>query len=705
MFKVGIGQSDEINTLLATRNAIARARHSLGDSIPQAGMVFAGLDFDHELMLAEINRVFPDLELVGCTSGGELTSDLGFTDDSIVLLLLYSAEVKFSVGLGFDESMESELAATLALDMARQSLSEPEKLCLVFTDSFSLSGNRVIEKLNSSVTSGCKIFGGVSARPFVTNLKTKQFYKNQVLSESVVLMLMGGPIEYRFSISNTWQPIGRKAKATLVDGKKLLQIDDMRALDYYHYYLGDFSFPAPEFPLAVYENGSEHFYIRVPGGYDKKDGSVLFAGEIPEGATVQLTEALREYIVDGLDKESIRQKEMKYDFEPAMAFAFSCIVRKQLLGTKVKEEIKVLKKNLPASLPIFGFYTYGEISPLEAENRSNLHNCTMITLVLGTKSKNDSNKNSDIGIGNTNTVKGNSPVGNTREYSLQKNSLQDIIEEQKNEILKLKKKLDREYTYRINLENVKDFHSSILKTINNEIESAKQVIQLKNDELEKLYKELGAEKKKSDDLLLNILPIEVAEELKRKGLIDPVYYDSASVLFTDFKGFTTIASKMKPSELVRELDFYFSEFDKIIERYGLEKLKTIGDAYMCAGGLPKVSTTHAVDLVNAAWDIQEFMKELKLERGDSAWDLRIGINSGPLMAGVIGTKKFSYDIWGDTVNIASRLESNGEPKKINISQFTYDLVKEDFLCEYRGKISVKNKGEIDMYFVSGKKNK
>lgn len=205
MFKVGIGQSDEINTLLATRTAIERAKNSLGSYIPQAGMVFAGLDFDHEEMLSEINRVFPDLEIVGCTSGGELTSDLGFTDDSIVLLLLYSDDVKFSVGLGYDSSMESELAATLALDMARQKLSDKEKLCLVFTDSFTLSGNTVIEKLNHSVEKDCRIFGGVSARPFVTNLKTKQFYKNKVYSESVVLLLMGGPVEYRFSISNTWQ--------------------------------------------------------------------------------------------------------------------------------------------------------------------------------------------------------------------------------------------------------------------------------------------------------------------------------------------------------------------------------------------------------------------------------------------------------------------------------------------------------------------
>ncbi len=207
-----------------------------------------------------------------------------------------------------------------------------------------------------------------------------------MLSQSVVLLLFSGPVEYRYSVSNTWQPIGRKAKVTRVEGKKLLQIDDMRALDYYHYYLGEYSFPAPEFPLAVYENESENFFIRVPGGYDTEEGSVLFAGEIKEGSTIQLTEALRDFLVDDLDKESAKKIE-EDSFSPSLAFAFSCIVRKQLLGTKVKEEISILKKNLPNAVPIFGFYTYGEIAPLENQKESNLHNCTMITLMIGTKSK------------------------------------------------------------------------------------------------------------------------------------------------------------------------------------------------------------------------------------------------------------------------------------------------------------------------------
>lgn len=688
MLKAGIGHSDEIDTSIASKKAIQVAKHNLGGFIPQVGIVFAGLDFDHQIMLDEIYREYPSIQLIGCTSGGELTSELGFSDDSIVLLLLHSDDVQFSIGYGYDIDMDSDKASLMAYNMAKSKSDDTEKLCIVFTDSFTLSGNRVIEVLNSIVSPDCKIFGGVSARPFVTNLTTKQFFNNQVLSQSVVLLLFSGPVEYRYSVSNTWQPIGRKAKVTRVEGKKLLQIDDMRALDYYHYYLGEYSFPAPEFPLAVYENESENFFIRVPGGYDTEEGSVLFAGEIKEGSTIQLTEALRDFLVDDLDKESAKRIE-EDSFSPSLAFAFSCIVRKQLLGTKVKEEISILKKNLPNAVPIFGFYTYGEIAPLENQKESNLHNCTMITLMIGTKSKSIFPTNPKIEI--------------NKAYEVNPIRKENQEENQKREILKLRRDLARESSYRINLENVKDFHSSALRTVNQEIEAAKRVIQSKNEELQKLNQKLEEEKRRADLLLLNVLPEDVANELKSKGSVEPMFYDSVSVLFTDFKGFTKIASQLSPRELVKDLDFYFTEFDRIIESFGLEKLKTIGDAYMCAAGLPNPSESHALDLVSAALEIQNFMAKVKEERPKDFWELRIGIHSGPVLAGVIGKKKFSYDVWGDTVNVASRLESNGEPGKINISKDTFLLVQDNFDCEYRGDIEVKNKGKIEMYFVNGRK--
>jgi len=211
------------------------------------------------------------------------------------------------------------------------------------------------------------------------------------------------------------------------------------------------------------------------------------------------------------------------------------------------------------------------------------------------------------------------------------------------------------------------------------------------------------EREKSDELLLNILPSETAKELKEKGSSDARQFDMVTVLFTDFKGFTQIAEKLTPSELVAEIDFCFKEFDRIISKYGVEKIKTIGDAYMCAGGLPVANTSNPVDVVKAAIDIQAFMQELKNKRiknNEPFFEARLGIHTGPVVAGIVGIKKFAYDIWGDTVNIASRMESSGEVGKINISQFTYEMVKDQFECEYRGKVNAKGKGEIDMYFVN-----
>jgi class 3 adenylate cyclase len=212
------------------------------------------------------------------------------------------------------------------------------------------------------------------------------------------------------------------------------------------------------------------------------------------------------------------------------------------------------------------------------------------------------------------------------------------------------------------------------------------------------------EKDRSDQLLLNVLPSETAEELKEKGSATPKHYDTVTVLFTDFKGFTKIAEKLTPQELVAELDYCFHAFDKIIDRHKIEKIKTIGDAYMCAGGIPVANTTNPVDVVKAGLEIRQFMEQLKYDKeskGEDFWELRIGIHTGPVIAGVVGKNKFAYDIWGDAVNVASRMESSGIPGQVNISGETYELIKDDFKCTYRGQIEAKNKGEIGMYIVDG----
>ncbi|MTE25650.1 adenylate/guanylate cyclase domain-containing protein [Winogradskyella ouciana] len=212
---------------------------------------------------------------------------------------------------------------------------------------------------------------------------------------------------------------------------------------------------------------------------------------------------------------------------------------------------------------------------------------------------------------------------------------------------------------------------------------------------------IAAEKQRSDDLLLNILPEDTAKELKDKGRVEAKKYPQVTVLFSDFKGFTKYAENLSPEVLVQTIDHYFSKFDLIMEKYDLEKIKTIGDAYMAAGGLNFDNEKHAEHMVLAAKEMNDFVATAKLDDiTDATFDIRIGINTGPVVAGVVGTKKFAYDIWGDTVNIAARMESSSEAGRINISEDTYRLVKDAFDCEYRGKLAVKNRGELNMYFVN-----
>lgn len=209
---------------------------------------------------------------------------------------------------------------------------------------------------------------------------------------------------------------------------------------------------------------------------------------------------------------------------------------------------------------------------------------------------------------------------------------------------------------------------------------------------------ISQEKKKTDELLLNILPAEVAEELKVKGNVTAKQYGEVSILFTDFVNFTQTSERLTPQQLVEELNEYFTAFDKIMDKYGLEKIKTVGDAYLAVCGLPVANKNHAQNTVKAAIEINKFVQ--KRNETGRKFKIRIGINSGSVVAGIIGVNKFAYDIWGDSVNIAARMEQSGDAGKINISETTYQLIKNNFSCTYRGEVNAKNKGMMNMYFVN-----
>lgn len=215
---------------------------------------------------------------------------------------------------------------------------------------------------------------------------------------------------------------------------------------------------------------------------------------------------------------------------------------------------------------------------------------------------------------------------------------------------------------------------------------------------------IKVEKHHSEELLLNILPRDVAEELQITGETQAKAFTMVTVMFTDFIGFSDVSKKVSAELLVDEIHHCFSGFDNIISNYHIEKIKTIGDSYLCTSGLPVSNYTHAVDMIHAAFEIRKFMHQRKKEkeaRGEIPFDLRIGIHTGPVVAGIVGVRKFQYDIWGDTVNTANRVENAGKSAKVNISQSTYELVKDNstFMFENRGKIQVKGKGELEMYFV------
>jgi len=241
------------------------------------------------------------------------------------------------------------------------------------------------------------------------------------------------------------------------------------------------------------------------------------------------------------------------------------------------------------------------------------------------------------------------------------------------------------------------------KSLAQELEKQK-LLASRSEELEREVairtEELRRQKKKSDDLLLNILPEEIAEELKETGKSEARLYQEVSVLFTDFVNFTQVSETMSPAALVAEIDHCFKAFDAVIEKHGLEKIKTVGDAYIAVSGMPAANPHHARDVVRAALDIQEFMAA-RMQAHPTAFGIRLGVHSGAVVAGIVGVKKFAYDIWGDTVNTAARMEQHSETGRINISFCSFELVKDFFVCQYRGELEVKHKGKMSMYFVDG----
>lgn len=262
------------------------------------------------------------------------------------------------------------------------------------------------------------------------------------------------------------------------------------------------------------------------------------------------------------------------------------------------------------------------------------------------------------------------------------------------------KKLSRSEQNRLQLQEIKEKNQLLLRRLHDEVDAARRLIEERNEELSELYGALKEEKRKSDELLLNILPVRVANELKAEGRTRPESFEDVTVFFSDIVGFTSISSQLEPAELIDELNDIFTAFDTIISEHACERIKTIGDAYLFVCGMPVSDPLHAERVLLAAVDIVRYLEVRNLS-SPMEWRVRIGVHTGPVVGGVVGIKKYIYDVFGDTINTASRMESNSEPMRINVSETTHGIVADRFRWIDRGKIEVKGKGRLRMYFLDG----
>ncbi|MAG13642.1 MAG: hypothetical protein CMN78_03495 [Spirochaetales bacterium] len=383
MLQTAIAHSTELDSQVAVEEVLKQTRETLGELRPQAGMLFAGIDHDFDQILGRINETYPGIELIGCTTDGEMSSAHGFADDSIVLTLFHSEELAFKAGVAEGISQDPYTSLKKAIETARSSLGQEPKLCIVTPRGMMARANRVVDGLQQGLGETFPIFGGNAGDQYRFQ-KTYQFHGKKVFTDAVPFLLFAGPLLFSFGIEGGWMPDGEKVRVTHADHNAVYKIGNQSAVDFYRHYLGEGDLDFDGFPLAVFEDVGESFYLAAVTHHaaDAEKGSMTFGANIPEGAMVQISHTTRDKVIEAAEK-SINSALTEYPgSKPSVAICFSCCGRKEILGTRVEEECQVLKGNFP-DLPMTGFYSYGEIGPLNRGKHSRRHNYTFLTLLIG----------------------------------------------------------------------------------------------------------------------------------------------------------------------------------------------------------------------------------------------------------------------------------------------------------------------------------
>ena len=386
MLVAASGHSEDIDTLSAFAEVREQCEAALEGNLPQAGLLFAGVDFEHQELLDAINDAWPGIELIGCTTDGELSSCLGFRDDSISLLLFSTETIDFSTGLGRGLSDDTPAACTQAVEQATAKTELEPRLCIATPESFTINGQETVEALRKALGEDVALFGGRSA-DHRTYESTRQFCGREVVSDSVPILVLSGPLFYSIGVASGWKPIGDPGRITRSQGNVVYEIDGAPALEFYRRFLGKELKVSADIPLIILNDEGEAEYLRPPSGnVDEETGAITYLSGLPEGVWAQVSTTDRPAILGGCEEAIGKALRGFPDIKkPEAAVIVSCSARKNLLGTKTPEEFRILREQIGQDIPLCGFYSFGEIGPQKSGTmKPMMHHQTFTMLLLGT---------------------------------------------------------------------------------------------------------------------------------------------------------------------------------------------------------------------------------------------------------------------------------------------------------------------------------
>jgi hypothetical protein len=385
MFKMAIGFSDDVDESDAIAEALDHASQKLEGMTPAAAILFAGVDYEHAPLVTAVLARYPDITLIGCVADGQMSSESGYADDGVTLTLFASDVVDFTAGLGQNVSADPIAASRQAVQQARAGTDKKPALAIAFTDLLQTDLGAVVNAISAELGEGVPVVGGASAAEDIrtTPWLSHQFFGEQILSDSLPILLLSGPLKYSTAIAHGWSPTGRQATVTHSERNQVEAVGEETVLDYYRNYIGEDMGSLWATPLAVFEE-DDRFVLRAVTGSDEDTGTASFMGEVPQGCTVQVSMATAPDILAAA-QETVSEAVANYPGpgRPEGAFLVSCAVRKMLLGTQATREAAGIQDTLGAGFPLAGFYAWAEIGPL-ADGVTRLHNATFITLLLGT---------------------------------------------------------------------------------------------------------------------------------------------------------------------------------------------------------------------------------------------------------------------------------------------------------------------------------